>query len=81
MKEEKQDDRPKDDDDNDNVYDPLAPFLPSGKILNKEQAEQAKEDCLRALKERLVERLNIITVFIFYLFLLCLFLLFGMTEL
>merc|ERR1712244_33614 len=29
--------------------------------LNKEQIDQIKEDCLRSLKERLVQRLNIIT--------------------
>lgn len=43
-------------------YDPLQQFLPTqDKGLNREQAEQAKEDCLRSTKNSLVERLNIIT--------------------
>jgi len=53
------------DDDQDDEYSMLKAFLPSmtpnEKSLNKEQIDQIKEDCLRSLKERLVERLNIIT--------------------
>ena len=45
----------------------LSPFLagyPTGKPLNERQALCAKEDCLASLKERLLERANIIQVFI-----------------
>jgi len=46
-------------------YSMLKSFLPKVENkkneLNKEQIDQIKEDCLRSLKERLVERLNIIT--------------------
>merc|ERR1719273_1158556 len=57
------------DNDQDDEYSMLKAFLPSmtqnekgtSSSLNKEQIDQIKEDCLRSLKERLVERLNIIT--------------------
>jgi len=50
-------------------YSMLHSFLPkslksggdSNQNLSREQIEQIKEDCLRSLKERLVQRLNIIT--------------------
>merc|ERR1712130_477692 len=53
-------------------YSMLASFMPptadvhanqnkNESSVNKEQIDQIKEDCLRSLKERLVERLNIIT--------------------
>ena len=44
-------------------HDYLAPFLaqfPASKPLSRKQALQVKEECLRALKERLLERANII---------------------
>jgi hypothetical protein len=47
----------------DSKPDYLAPFLaqyPPGKPLSRKQAQQIKEDCLKALKERLLERANII---------------------
>lgn len=43
--------------------DYLSPFLaqyPPGKALTRKQALQAKEECLKSLKERLLERANII---------------------
>jgi len=44
--------------------DYLSPFLPdtakAGKPLNREQALKTKDSCLKALKERLIERANII---------------------
>ena len=46
-----------------NFHDYLAPFLaqfPAGKPLSRKQAMQVKEECLKALKERLLERANII---------------------
>jgi hypothetical protein len=46
-----------------NKVDYLTPFLsayPAGKALTRKQAQQVKEDCLAALKERLLERANII---------------------
>jgi len=49
-------------------YSMLNSFLPKSvkqgaaeNNLNREQIDQIKEDCLRSLKERLVQRLNIIT--------------------
>merc|ERR1712204_6650 len=46
-------------------YSMLKSFLPKVENkkneLNREQIDQIKEDCLRSLKERLVQRLNIIT--------------------
>merc|ERR1712039_268921 len=49
----------------DDEFSMLASFMPANadknESLNKEQIDQIKEDCLRSLKERLVERLNIIT--------------------
>merc|ERR1712228_602362 len=51
----------------DDEFTMLQSFLPTAQneknlsSLNKEQIDQIKEDCLRSLKERLVERLNIIT--------------------
>eukprot|EP01083_Nonionella_stella_P114488 338579_1 len=48
----------------DEEYCMLHSFLPKTKdirSLNKEQMDQIKEDCLRSLKERLLQRLNIIT--------------------
>ncbi|CEG47569.1 uncharacterized protein PHALS_04437 [Plasmopara halstedii] len=47
-----------------NEVDYLSPFLPSGyateKILTKEEAQAVRDLCLRNLKERLLERANII---------------------
>ena len=46
-------------------YDHLSPFLPAvigEKPLTKEQALDVRDKCLRALKERLIERANIIQV-------------------
>jgi len=45
------------------VYDPLKPFLPhdySGGELELKQAEKVKSECLKNLKQRLVERKEII---------------------
>lgn len=51
------------------TYDYLLPFLPPGMTsvastgsLTREQALAVRERCLRALKDRLIERANIIQV-------------------
>lgn len=46
-------------------YDHLSPFLPPGladQILTWDQALEVREKALKALKERLIERANIIQV-------------------
>lgn len=46
-------------------YDHLSPFLPkdlAGQVLNWDQALSVREKALKALKERLIERANIIQV-------------------
>lgn len=47
------------------AYDYLSPFLPAlvgMQQLTREQALDVREKCLRALKDRLIERANIIQV-------------------
>jgi len=49
------------------TYDYLLPFLPSGApsgsgALSRDQALEVRERCLKALKDRLIERANIIQV-------------------
>ena len=48
-------------------YDPLLPFLgPQGKAATKEQALHAKKECLKEMKRRLLKRLEIINVILFF---------------
>lgn len=61
--EEKESTAEVDDKNEKNKVDYLSPFLaqyPTGKPLTKRQAQQAKDECLATLKERLLERANII---------------------
>ncbi|ETO25836.1 hypothetical protein RFI_11305 [Reticulomyxa filosa] len=42
------------------TYDSLSAYLPQTKVSSREQMNQVKEECLRALKDRMTERLNVI---------------------
>ena len=44
----------------DREVDYLTPFLPSGEAKTRAEAETARDECLKSLKERLLERANII---------------------
>jgi hypothetical protein len=47
------------------AHDYLSPFLPSALgagSLTREQALEVREKCLKALKDRLIERANIVQV-------------------
>jgi len=58
-----EDQKEEDEDPEEEIYDPLKPFLPhdySGGELEMKQAEKVKTECLKNLKQRLVERKEII---------------------
>jgi hypothetical protein len=58
-----EDQKDEEEDPEEEVYDPLKPFLPhdySGGELELKQAEKVKSECLKNLKQRLVERKEII---------------------
>lgn len=51
------------------AFDYLSPFMPNiagTRGLTRDEALVVREACLKALKERLIERANIIQVLIFY---------------